>query len=132
MYLLISNSCVFHPLIGSIPFEPKNSSYRHYLEWLALGNTPIPENTANGIVYAAKDLISHINSGNALTPDMKQNLPNLPKYLASIGVTDIIKVPLTHDAIPSTNPPQLMTPKPIHTMIVSSAISAPITAPAII
>ena len=29
-------------LIFQIPFDPENTSYREYLEWLAEGNEPLP------------------------------------------------------------------------------------------
>ena len=49
MYKLIANTlmgaaqCVTRTADGAtIPFDPSNTDYQAYLEWLALGNTPIP------------------------------------------------------------------------------------------
>ena len=31
-----------------IPFDPANTEYQQYLEWLAEGNTPLPPDEPNG------------------------------------------------------------------------------------
>jgi hypothetical protein len=31
-----------------IPFDPDNTDYQKYLEWLAEGNTPLPPDEPNG------------------------------------------------------------------------------------
>jgi hypothetical protein len=37
-----STTVVFNESVGWIPFDPANTDYAAYLEWLAEGNTPLP------------------------------------------------------------------------------------------
>ena len=45
-YMGVTTQCVIRTdspnSYTSIPFDPANRDYTEYLEWLSLGNTPIP------------------------------------------------------------------------------------------